>query len=104
MSKVDRACDNCGKPYKADTRNLKRGWGLCCTKRCAAQKREKDKPGYNPARVAANNIKRERGFFNPRTSEGYRVIDGIAVDESDNPVYNVEEWDDPGDEFYWDRK
>ena len=40
MAYVIRKCDVCGKEYKADTRNLKRGWGLCCSKSCAAKKRE----------------------------------------------------------------
>lgn len=58
MGKIKRKCDNCGKEYTADTRNLKRGWGLCCCKSCAAEKREKSKPGYNPKRVAINNVRR----------------------------------------------
>ena len=52
---MKRKCDLCGKNYDADERNLKRGWGLCCSKSCAAKKREKAKPGYNPIRVAMNN-------------------------------------------------
>ena len=34
-----------------------------------------------------------------RTSEGYRIIDGIAYDEFDSPVYNV---DDNDDDPSWD--
>lgn len=59
MGIIKRNCDNCGKEYNADTRNLRRGWGRCCSKSCAAQLREKNKPGYNPERVARNNIRRE---------------------------------------------
>ena len=58
MGKVERNCDNCGNLYEADTRNLNRGWGLTCSKSCAASKREKSKPGYDPERVRVNNIKR----------------------------------------------
>lgn len=58
MASVKRNCDHCNKKYFADSRNLKRGWGLCCSKSCAASKREKSKPGYDPAVVAANNEKR----------------------------------------------
>lgn len=54
-----KSCDNCRKQYHADNRNLKRGWGLCCSKRCAAKMREKAKPGYNAATVAENNYRRE---------------------------------------------
>lgn len=39
--KQTRNCDFCKKEYQADNRNLKRGWGLCCSKSCAAKKREK---------------------------------------------------------------
>ena len=38
--KVIRKCDTCGKEYIADTRDINRGWGLCCSKSCAAKKRE----------------------------------------------------------------
>jgi predicted RNA-binding Zn ribbon-like protein len=42
---MKRICDNdnCVVIYTPDSRNLKRGWGLCCSKSCAAEKREKDK-------------------------------------------------------------
>jgi hypothetical protein len=40
---MKRKCDYCDKEYNADNRNLKRGWGLCCSKSCAAKKREKQK-------------------------------------------------------------
>lgn len=59
MGAIKRNCDNCGKEYNADTRNLRRGWGRCCCKSCAAKLREKKKPGYSPARVALNNVRRE---------------------------------------------
>lgn len=62
MANVKRNCDNCNEEYYADTRNLKRGWGLCCSKSCAASKREKSKPGYNSATVAKNNEKRANWF------------------------------------------
>lgn len=28
MGAIKRKCDNCGKEYNADTRNLRRGWGV----------------------------------------------------------------------------
>ena len=59
MGYIKRKCDNCQNDYQADTRNLNRGWGLCCSKSCAASKREKSKPGYDPATVALNNKRRE---------------------------------------------
>lgn len=59
MSYIKRNCDNCGNEYDADTRNLKRGWGLCCSKSCAAKKREMARPDYDPEVVERNNIIRE---------------------------------------------
>ena len=32
MAYTKRNCDNCSTEYKADNRNLKRGWSLCCSK------------------------------------------------------------------------
>lgn len=55
MGTTKRNCDNCGKSYFADNRNLKRGWGLCCSKSCSASKREKSRSNYDPVRVAENN-------------------------------------------------
>lgn len=104
MGYTKRECDNCGKEYKADNRNLKRGWGLCCSKSCAAKKREKSKPTYNAERVKRNNIRRENwnvlnndlyvfgisGQVSSHTSEGYKVIDGIAYNEWSEAVYVVD--------------
>lgn len=112
LKSMIRNCDYCGKEYKADPRNLKRGWGLCCSKSCAAHKREKSKPGYNSERVKRNNVRREnwnenypnRGYR--RTSEGYKVIDGVAYNEYGEPMYDIGiagEYD-PADDEYWNSK
>lgn len=55
---MKRNCDNCKKEYTADMRNIKRGWGLCCSKSCAAKKREMSRPNYNSVIVALNNERR----------------------------------------------
>ncbi len=117
MSIIIRNCDNCGTEYNADNRNIKRGWGLYCSKSCAAKKREKKKPNYNAERVKKNNFKRSNwnrpqetapniiggsGIISGYTSEGYRIMDGIAYDEFDDPVYNVTGESDEGDSMYWD--
>lgn len=125
---MKRNCDVCNKEYDADPRNVKRGWGLCCSKSCAAKKREMSKPGYNPKRVEANNIRRENwnsgkllpnglaldeneyGIYRGRrTSEGYKIYSSgvihTAVDEWGDAVYTVDPYaDDPGDSEYWDSK
>lgn len=137
MALVKRNCDNqsCKKEYLADSRNLKRGWGLCCSKSCAAKNREKAKPSYNIETVERNNRIREgkmttedfkslplhrqmylnqkffgedapnvhggSGRISGITSEGYRIMDGVAYDEWDEPVYNVSEGEDAYDNG-WD--
>ena len=77
---------------------------MCCSKSCAASKREKSKPFYNKKRVARNNKKRANwktsldapnviggsGVVTGYTSEGYRIMDGIAYDEFDCEVYAVD--------------
>lgn len=85
MAMIKRNCDNCGKEYNADTRNLRRGWGRCCCKSCAAQLREKNKPGYNPERVALNNARRECWTDCPEPERYPLSYDGgwYAVTESD---------------------
>lgn len=101
MATKKRKCDVCQKEYITDTRNLARGWGLCCSKSCAASKREKGRKNYSPIRVAKNNLRRVT--WNPEarvgkrkqyTSEGYEVKDGVAYDEWGHPVYAYDPYDD----------
>lgn len=103
---MKRNCDNCGKEYEADMRNINRGWGLTCSKSCAASKREKSNPNYNPERVYKNNIRRvqwneriidenEWGVYRGRrTSEGYKIYGDTAIDKWGDPVYSVDHYDD----------
>lgn len=70
-----------GKEYNADTRNLRRGWGRCCCKSCAAQLREKRKPGYNPKRVAINNVRRQCWTDCPETKRYPFSYDGADFDQ-----------------------
>lgn len=42
MAYVTRICEHCGRPFQADTRNIARGWGRCCSKSCAAALRERE--------------------------------------------------------------
>ena len=115
---MKRNCDYCEKEYIADVRNINRGWGLCCSKSCAAHKREKSKPKYNAKRVEANNMRRANWNTRPayiesnhygdyrgrRTSEGYKIYGTTAVDEYGEPVYDVGigEYDE-GDSEYWNK-
>lgn len=76
MGAIKRKCDNCGKEYNADTRNLRRGWGVIeeitdqtgyyggiyrfCY--CAAQMAlEKITPGRN--RYAGGSVRSNRERF-----------------------------------------
>lgn len=83
MTHTKRKCDYCDKEYMADNRNLKRGWGLCCSKKCAANKRERSKPNYNPERFIRNNKRRENwvenGLDNWARSKGYESYDDYCA-------------------------
>jgi len=84
---IKRKCDNCGKTYNAETRDLKRGWGKCCSKSCAASLREKSKPNYDPERVKRNNIRRtfwvENGKENWAHKHGYPNFKAYENDYDD---------------------
>jgi len=109
MRYIERQCDYCGKTYKADSRNIKRGWGLCCSKSCAANKREKSKKGYNAERVKRNNLRRVTwnsdlascGINNRKTAEGYDIIDGVAYDEFGEAMYDVKDNVNLGSEYHF---
>lgn len=98
---MERNCDNCGKSYIADIRNINRGWGLTCSKSCAASKREKSKKGYNTRRVfwgAKSAYKNEYGVFRGRySSDGYRLYENkdedTAVDKFGDAVYTINNWE-----------
>lgn len=76
---MKRKCDICKKTYEADERNIKRGWGLCCSKSCAATKREMAKPGYNIRTVIANDFKREN-WNNHHNDEDADALEALGMD------------------------
>ncbi len=39
--KTTKSCQNCGKEFTPDKRNVNRGWGLCCDKSCATSYRNR---------------------------------------------------------------
>lgn len=41
--KVYSKCHDCGEEFKPDTRNTSRGWGLFCSKSCAARWKNRPK-------------------------------------------------------------
>lgn len=44
---VDRKCQWCKKPFQARSADVKRGWGLFCSKSCKAIKQEKRTGQYD---------------------------------------------------------
>ncbi len=89
---MERLCDNCGKPYNADNRNIKRGWGLTCSKSCAAKKREKNK------NIPYNLDENKCGVFRNRySSEGYKLYENgdgdCAVNDYGEEVYTIKNWE-----------
>lgn len=40
-ARVTRACDSCKQQYQARVADVKRGWGLTCSKACASKERER---------------------------------------------------------------
>lgn len=92
MSKTKRNCDVCKKEYMADNRNLKRGWGLCCSKSCASKKREISKPTYNAERVKENNIRRI--LWNDRYEKPTPWNTRTVYDEFGHPLYEDDGMDD----------
>ena len=96
MSHTKRSCNFCNKKYLADNRNLKRGWGLCCSKSCAAKNREKKKRNIEPKHTETIILK---------TSKGYKKISGPSYDSFNCPSYDddfIEDcngWDSHKDNF-----
>jgi len=44
---IYRGCDCCGQSYVAKTADIRRGWGRCCSKSCAAKLRERSNKSTN---------------------------------------------------------
>lgn len=79
---VERKCKWCRKPFQARVADVKRGWGLFCSKSCKAKKQEK-RTGQNAAfqaRVGEHNpnhpdwlrreIDHETALFESTTTHG----------------------------------
>ena len=66
---------------------------------------ESDRGNFKRFGMYAPNVIGGSGKISGITSEGYRIMDGVAYDEWDDPVYNVDDLAgdyDPGDSEYWD--
>jgi hypothetical protein len=69
MSKIKRKCDFCPKEYEADLRDVNRGWALCCSKSCAAKKREslKSKDSENTGEIVFTHLWSSHYGWEPTT-------------------------------------
>jgi hypothetical protein len=52
---VDRICPRCKDPFKARAVDVKRGWGIYCSKTCKAIKQEQRTGQYANYRARAMN-------------------------------------------------
>ena len=100
-AKVDETvfCPSCGKPFKKTNYQqafCKNNIGTICKDyywNNVTPTKRNNKTRISPASAAyMESTKHTR--VTGRTSEGYRVIDGVAYDEFDEPVYNVDAGDD----------
>lgn len=80
---MKRNCDNCNKEYEADKRNLRRGWGLTCSKSCAASKREKTKRVSHQNKV--NNNYKSKPIFD-RLGDLIDDDFGMSVDSFNDAI------------------
>jgi hypothetical protein len=79
---VDRKCAWCRKPFQAREADVKRGWGLYCSKSCKAKKQEKRTGQYasfqasigehNPSHPdwLRREIEHEHALFDSTTNHG----------------------------------
>jgi hypothetical protein len=79
MAKVELVC-HCGQHYFAREADIKRGWGLSCSKSCAAIRRDYGRP--TAQRVDGLKIprvrKKDRGA-NRITSDTRQYLNGIDI-------------------------
>lgn len=52
---VDRICKGCRQPFQARAADVKRGWGLFCSKSCKAIKQEQ-RTGQYAARLSGGHF------------------------------------------------
>ena len=76
--KIKMTC-HCRKEYEAKSADIKRGWGLSCSKHCAAVRRKYKKPA---ATQAIFNIKQTN-----KSPDTYR-IDKRVTDKWSNDLYS----------------
>jgi hypothetical protein len=55
---VERKCKWCRKPFQARAADVKRGWGLFCSKSCKAKKQEKRTGQYNKLLSQPGSVER----------------------------------------------
>jgi hypothetical protein len=89
MGIIQRKC-HCGVVYPAREADLKRGWGMSCSKKCAAEKRTSDicRGVHRKAKAS----KRYKTRPNDTRGGSFRYIKpGMERDESSYSVYDRED-------------
>lgn len=78
----------CGTEFQARTADVKRGWGMFCSKSCKAKKQTKDTgisgPHYKASGRTVNQMKNGK-FAKSRFSGGNKLPDSITKDRCGSP-------------------
>lgn len=82
---VEQIC-HCGKKFQARAADVKRGWGKCCSKSCAAHIREYklDRNGYR-----SMHKKQRRGVDLLDVIERKVRVGFVNVDHDDDPSWDA---------------
>ena len=88
---MTRECDVCKKKYIPDQRNLKRGWGLCCSKSCSAIKRESNKKKTHDMEIGKEHILRmaKQNYPEGTMHLGFNYIDCKKKLNKDSEIFQV---------------
>lgn len=87
---MKRFCEVCNKEFEADIRNVNRGWGLCCSKSCAAVYREiekhsrsKEEKRLRIATSAMNGILANNQVNSPEfiAEKAFKIADAMIKEE-----------------------
>ncbi|MDR2775766.1 MAG: hypothetical protein LBC19_13705 [Tannerella sp.] len=81
---VERKCDWCGNIYPAKTADLKRGWGRCCCKSCAASVKSFGKRFFD--KTYETGAKKKRYYERPSDFESNPFL--LTYDDEEQDVFS----------------
>ena len=86
--KIEMIC-HCGCLYEARAPDLKRGWGLSCSKSCASIRRKYGKPKGKPVNESkkVNKTKPKPSSLRPNDKRTYN--DGYNPDDDYDPSWDA---------------